>query len=78
MTITSDRNLYTVVEPIIPEEDLPEKQVCWLCKNPADKKMTTYGNPDGLLRIALLCNHCIEKEFPHYKTDTADKTRQHR
>ena len=68
------KNEETVIEPIIPEEEeWPEgRQLCSHCGHrPADKKITHYGNPDGLLRIVKYCDYCIETEFPQFKSSLA-------
>jgi hypothetical protein len=66
----------TIIEPVIPEEEEEEEDEenrlcseCW--QRPADKKVTSYGNPDGILRISKYCDYCIETEFPHFKSSLA-------
>jgi hypothetical protein len=51
----------TIIEPVIPEEEEEEEDEenrlcseCW--QRPADKKVTSYGNPDGILRISKYCD----------------------
>lgn len=68
------KNEVTIIEPVIPEEEEEEEENQYaptVGRDPADKKITHYGNPDGILRIAKYCNYCIETEFPKFKSSLA-------
>jgi hypothetical protein len=66
MTITIDpRN--KIIELVIPEEEWPDIQLCCICQKRADKKITTYGAPDGIPRVSRYCNFCINIQLPQFQ-----------
>jgi hypothetical protein len=45
-----------VVEPVMLTEEWPNKLLCSICQERADKQVTTYGAPDGIPRICRYCD----------------------
>lgn len=57
-----------VIESVMLAEEWPNKQLCVICQERADKQVTTYGAPDGIPRISRYCDYCIETEVPQFRT----------
>lgn len=67
MIMTNMNQKEIVIEPVIPEDEWPDIQLYCICqKKRANKKITIYGNLDGILRLARYCDYCIETEVPQF------------